>query len=58
LNEIVPNPSLVRVAVDLSRLGEDGETAVLEPIISAPEEVEVEVVPETIRATVQLAGGD
>jgi YbbR domain-containing protein len=58
LNEIENNPSLVRVAVDLSRVGEDGEVAVLEPIISAPEEVEVEVVPETIRATVQLAGGD
>lgn len=76
LNEIERNPSLVRVAIDLSSLRVGGpdlpspltgteassppqnwESAVLEPIISAPEEVEVEVVPDTIRATVQFAGG-
>jgi diadenylate cyclase len=56
LNEIAGNPNLVRVAVDASDLRQAGDTALLQPVISAPEEVEVEIVPPSIRATIQPEG--
>jgi hypothetical protein len=57
LNEIENNPNLVRVAVDASDLSQAGDTAILQPVVSAPEEVEVEIVPPSIRATVQPEEG-
>jgi YbbR domain-containing protein len=58
LNEIENNPNLVRVAVDLSNLPQNGETSLLTPIISAPEEIEVEVIPGSIQALAQWVEGE
>ncbi len=57
LNEIKNNPNLVRVAVDVSDLSQNGDTALLQPVVSAPEEVEVEVVPPSVRAIVRPEEG-
>lgn len=53
LTEIANNPNLVRVEVDAGDLQNVGDTAVLTPQVSVPEEVEVEVVPASIRATLR-----